>query len=101
MNEGTQVVLMTLLSHRTICHINAIDMHKTPRYHETDSTEPHANDGYTNNSMTLLHKNTIILNIKYEEEWNLFQIYSLQINLPINQKSLLHINHHLFTIYYL
>ena len=59
---------MSLLSHRTICHINAIDMHKTPRFHETDSTEPHVNNVYINNSMILLYKNTINLNTKYEEQ---------------------------------
>ena len=58
------------LSHRTTCHTNAIDMHATPRCHETDSSEPHVNDGYMNNSMFLQNKNTIILNKKYEEDWN-------------------------------
>jgi len=69
-NKRTQVVLMSLLSHRTTCHTNAIDMHATPRFHETDSSEPHVNVGYANNSMILLHKNTIILNTKYKREWN-------------------------------
>jgi len=69
-NKGTQDVLMSLLSHRTTCDINTIDMHKTPRLHETDSTEPHVDNGYTNNSMILLHKNTIIINTKFAEEWN-------------------------------
>ena len=81
-------------------------MHKTPRFHEIDSTEPYVNNGYTNNLMIILHKNMIILNTKYEEKWNtylsselfintmhevietIFQIYSLQINLPKNQKTL-------------
>ena len=56
--------MISLLSHRTTRHINAIDMHKTPRFHETDSTEPHVTNGYTDNSMILLYKNTIILNTK-------------------------------------
>ena len=44
-------------------------MHKTPRFYEADSAEPHVNNGYTNNSTILLHKNTnnIILNTKYDE----------------------------------
>ena len=45
-------------------------MHTTPRFHETHSTEPHVNNGYINNPMILLHKNTIIVNAKYEKEWN-------------------------------
>ena len=36
-------------------------MHTTPRFHETDSSEPHVDNGY---------RNTIILNTKYKEEWN-------------------------------
>ena len=50
-------------------HINAIDMHETPRFNEIDSTEPHVNNGYTKNSMILQHEITIILNTKYDEEW--------------------------------
>ena len=61
---------MSLLTYRTTCHINTIEIHKTPRCHETESTEPHVNNGYMNNSMFLLHKNIIIVNTKYEEEWN-------------------------------
>jgi len=70
---------MSLLSHRTTCRINAIDMHKTPRFHETDSTEPHVNNGCTKYSMIFLHKNTIILNTKYEE-WNSYLSRKLFIN---------------------
>ena len=32
-NKGTDVVLMSLLTHRTTCHINAIDIHKTYTFH--------------------------------------------------------------------
>ena len=77
----------------------------------------HLNNGYANNSLILLHKNTIILDTKYEEERNfllsrelfintthevvetVFRNYSEQINLPKDQKILLHINHHLSTYY--
>ena len=40
-------------------------LHKTPRFQETDSTEPHVSDGYTNKSMILLHKNSILYFVFY------------------------------------